>query len=146
MKSNAPLLFDSFSFFSTQHLLFCPPKLSLVAHLARNVSLCQPWTLCILSVSSTVQRIQTVVTWPAQWRRRGCFMYIWIAATFVWTVGSVSVLMTQMFTWTDYQGLEQVYLNIMPLKTRHSFYLYWRFWFLVLELVFLFYSFHLLLL
>lgn len=35
----------------------------------------------------------------------GYVLYIWIAAAFLWTVGSVSVLMTPMFTWTTkYQG------------------------------------------
>lgn len=43
-----------------------------------------------------------------------------------------------MFTWTtDYQGLEQDYLNIMPLKTCHSFYL-WHFCFLALDFVLFF--------
>lgn len=43
-------------------------------------------------------------------------------------------------------GTWQDYLNIMPLKTRHSFYLYWCFFFLALEFVFLFFFlFHLLL-
>lgn len=50
----------------------------------------------------------------------GCVLYIWIAAAFLWTVGSVSVLM--MFTWTTkYQGLEQDYLNMMPLKHAIAF-------------------------
>lgn len=41
---------------------------------------------------------------------------------FLWTVGSVSVLMTPMFTWTTkYQGLEQDYLNMMPLKHAIAF-------------------------
>lgn len=52
----------------------------------------------------------------------GCVLYIWIAAAFLWTVGSVSVLMTPMFTWTtEYQGLEQDYLNMMPLKHAIAF-------------------------
>lgn len=34
-----------------------------------------------------------------------CVLYKWIAAAFLWTVGSVSVL--TMFTWTTkYQGLK----------------------------------------
>lgn len=49
-------------------------------------------------------------------------LYIWIAAAFLRTVGSVSVLMTPMFTWTTkYQGLEQDYLNMMPLKHAIAF-------------------------
>lgn len=52
----------------------------------------------------------------------GCVLYRWIAAAFLWTVGSVSVLMTQMFTWTTkYQGLKQDYLNMMPLKHAIAF-------------------------
>lgn len=67
-------------------------------------------------------------------------LYIWIAAAFLRNVGSVSVLLTQMFTWTTkYQGLEQDYLNMMPLKHAIAFiYDDSFFFFLSLNLFYLF--------